>query len=80
MPYEAEIQIDVARDWVELVTVEDPNIVYEIRGDKEGVVQVKLTDLVEQGLARAVGFPEASADIDPEFANTLVVKEKLRFT
>ncbi|HHT68933.1 MAG TPA: hypothetical protein GXZ85_06735 [Firmicutes bacterium] len=76
LPSDAEILINVARDWIELIPMQDATTVYEIRGAKEGEVQVRLSDLAPEN-ARTVRFPEASSDIDPEFANTLVVKEYL---
>ncbi|NMB00549.1 MAG: hypothetical protein GX971_03375 [Firmicutes bacterium] len=76
LPAEAEVRIDVARDWVELIAVGNPNAVYELFGDKNGVVQVKLRDLLEDE-ARIVNFPDAQGEFDAEFANKLVVKEYL---
>ncbi|HBG00955.1 MAG TPA: hypothetical protein DDW87_05215 [Firmicutes bacterium] len=77
LPAEAEILIDVARDWVEFISVTNPNAVYEVRGEKDRVIQVTLATILAGGPTREVTFPEASADIDPAFANTLVVKEYL---
>ena len=77
LPLEAEIQIDVARDWIELIAVDDPSAVYELRGEKDAVIRVKLADLLAGEPSRVVRFPEAGGDFDPAFDNTLVVKEYL---
>lgn len=39
IPVDAEILITVERDWVELILIENPNAVYEIRGNESSVVQ-----------------------------------------
>ncbi len=77
IPVDAEILITVERDWVELILIENPNAVYEIRGNESSVVQKNVADLLENEPTRIVEFPKANAEIDSKFTNKLVVKEYL---
>lgn len=76
IPGNAEILINVDRDWIELSPSANPNAVYEITGSEQGEVIKKMADLLKEK-PKTVRFPKAGAQIDPEFTNKAVVKQYL---
>jgi len=74
IPAEAEIRVNVDRDWIEVTPSDNPQAVYEIAGGESGVVLVKVADLLTR-TARSVSFPEGSPD--PKYRDKLVVIEYL---
>ncbi len=78
IPANAEIRVNVDRDWVELTPSNNPNAVYEIDGpDSGGEVIKKVTDILK-GKPKVVSFPKAAgAAADPKFKNKLVVTQYL---
>jgi hypothetical protein len=77
IPANAEIRINVDRDWIEVAPFDNPNAVYEIAGRESGVVLTKVADLLKQ-TPRSVSFPAAGGDSsDPKFRDKLVVTEYL---
>jgi len=74
IPAEAEIRINVDRDWIEVTPSDNPHAVYEIAGGESGVLLVKVADLLKR-TPRSVSFPEGSPD--PKYRNKLVVTEYL---
>jgi hypothetical protein len=74
----AEIKINVDRDWIELVPIDKPNTVYEIIGPQSGgEVLLKIAD-VKKGKSRSVSFPKGSADKpDGKYKDKLVVTQYL---
>lgn len=77
IPANAEIRVNVDRDWVELMPTGSPTAVYEIAGAESGEVLRKLPDLAKQK-PRAVSFPKGTKDKpDPKFKDKLVVTEYL---
>ena len=77
IPAEAEIRINVDRDWIEVTPADNPHAVYEIAGGESGVLLVKVADLLKR-TPRSVSFPEASGGSpDPKYRNKLVVTEYL---
>jgi hypothetical protein len=77
VPANAEIRVNVDRDWVELVPANNPNAVYEIVGPETGEVVKKVTDILK-GKPRTVSFPKGTtAKPDPKFKDKLVVTQYL---
>jgi hypothetical protein len=77
IPANAEIRINVDRDWVELSPAGNLNAVYEITGPESGEKIVKLADLLKQK-PKLVAFPKGTqAKPDPKFKDKLVVTEYL---
>ena len=76
IPANAEIKINVDRDWIELIPSDNPNKVYEITGSEKGEVVKKVADILK-GKSRMVSFPKVSANIDPKFKDKLVVTQYL---
>jgi len=77
IPANAEIQITVDRDWIELTPSDNPNSVYEISGSESGTVTKAVADILK-GTPRAVKFPNASGNNpDPAFKDKLVVTQYL---
>jgi len=74
IPAEAEMRVNVGRDWIEVTPSDNPHAVYEIAGGESGVVLVKVADLLKR-TARSVSFPEGSPD--PKYRDKLVVIEYL---
>ena len=74
----AELKINVDRDWIELIPTGNPNSVYEIDGPQSGGdLILKVADILK-GKARAVSFPKGTADKpDPKFKDKLVVTKYL---
>jgi hypothetical protein len=77
IPANAEIRINVDRDWVELVPWNNPNAVYEIDGDPDGkVILTKVPNLLKAKPTRTVEFPKVTGGKpDPKFKNKLVVSQ-----
>ncbi len=77
IPANAEIRVNVDRDWVEVSPAGNPNAVYEITGPESGERIVKVADLLKQK-PKAVSFPKGTKDKpDPKFADKLVVTQYL---
>ncbi len=77
IPANAEIRVNVERDWVELMPAGNPNAVYEIAGSEVGEVIKKLPDLLKEK-PRTVSFPKGTKDKpDPKFKDKLVVTQYL---
>ena len=77
IPANAEIRVNVDRDWVELSPAGNPNAVYEIAGSEKGDVLNKVADMLK-GKPRMVGFPKGSAGKpDPKYKDKLVVMQYL---
>jgi hypothetical protein len=75
IPANAEIRVNVDRDWIEVSPSDNPNAVYEIPGKESGVVLIKVADLLKQK-PRSVTFPAASGGSpDPKFRDKQVVTE-----
>jgi hypothetical protein len=75
IPANAEIQVNVAQDWIELTPSNNPNAVYEISGNSEGDIVQKVSDILKSS-PRMVSFPQPSGGKpDPNFANKLVVTQ-----
>lgn len=74
IPADAEIRVNVDRDWIEVTPSGNPKAVYEIAGRESGVVLIKVADLLKR-TARPVSFPEGSPD--PKYRDKLVVIEYL---
>jgi hypothetical protein len=77
IPANAEIQIKVDRDWIEVTPSDNPNAVYEITGSESGVVTKSVADILK-GAPRLVKAPKPNAATpDPAFKDKLVVTEYL---
>jgi hypothetical protein len=77
IPANAEIRVNVDRDWIEVAPAGKPNVVYEIAGSGTGEVIKKVPDLLK-GKPRAVSFPKGTkAKPDPKFKDKLVVTQYL---
>jgi len=77
LPANAEIRLNVDRDWIELSPPGTPTAVYEITGPDSGEIVKKVTDILK-GKARTVAFPKGtSAKPDPKYKDKLVVTQYL---
>lgn len=77
IPANAEIKVNVERDWIELTPATNPNAVYEIAGSESGDVLKKVADILK-GKPKTVVFPKGSADKpDAKFKDKLVVTQYL---
>jgi hypothetical protein len=77
IPANAEIRVNVDRDWIELMPTGNPNSVYEIAGRESGEVVRKVVDILK-GKPRAVAFPKGSAaKPDQAYKDKLVVTQYL---
>jgi hypothetical protein len=73
----AEIRVNVDRDWIELISANNPDAVYEITGSESGEVLKKVADIIK-GKPRMVMFPKGvAAKPDPKFKDKLVVVQYL---
>ena len=73
IPANAEIRVNVDRDWVELSPAGNPNAVYEIAGSESGEVLKKVSDLLKEK-PKLVVFPKGTKDKpDPKLKDKLVV-------
>jgi hypothetical protein len=76
IPANAEIQVGVDRDWVELTPSDNPSAVYEINGES-GPVTKSVADILK-GTPRSIQAPKASGDKpDPAFKDKLFVARYL---
>ena len=76
IPANAQIRVNVDRDWIELTPGNNPNVVYEIHGPDTGEVIKKVADILK-GKPRAVSFPKKGAAPDPKYKDKLVVLQYL---
>lgn len=77
LPANAEIRINVDRDWVEFIQTGNPMAVYEVTGPDSGELVRKVADIVKDK-PRTVAFPKGSAaKPDPAFKDKLVVTQYL---
>ena len=66
IPANAEIRVNVDRDWIEVTPANNPNAVYEIHGPDSGEIIKKVADILK-GKPRIVSFPKARGrDARPE--------------
>lgn len=78
IPANAEIRINVDRDWVEFIQTGKPTTVYEIDGPQSGGEIVKKVAEILKGKSRTVAFPKGSKDKpDPKYKDKLVVGKYL---
>jgi hypothetical protein len=77
IPANAELRINVDRDWIELTPANNPNAVFEIDGPDSGETVKKVADILK-GKPRAIAFPKGTKDKpDPKFKDKLVVLQYL---
>jgi hypothetical protein len=77
IPANAQIKINVDRDWIEVTPSDNPNAVYEIAGSESGDVLKKVADILK-GKPRTVNFPKVvGGKPDPKFKDKLVVTQYL---
>ena len=77
IPANAEILVNVDRDWIEVTPASNPNAVYEIHGPDSGQVIKKVTEILK-GKPKLVSFPKPKgATPDPNFKDKLVVTQYL---
>lgn len=77
IPANAEIRVNVDRDWIELTPAGNPNAVYEIAGSESGEVLKKVTDILK-GKPKVISFPKGTkVKPDPKFKDKLVVTQYL---
>jgi hypothetical protein len=76
IPPNAEIKINVDRDWIELVPWNNPNGVYEITGIADKEVVKKVSYILKEK-PRIVSFPKKGTQVDPKFKDKLVVTQYL---
>jgi hypothetical protein len=77
IPANAEIRVNVDRDWVEVTPTGNLNAVYEIAGSDTGDVIKKVPDILKEK-PRAVSFPKSSGGKpDPKYKDKLVVTQYL---
>ncbi len=77
IPANAEIQVSVDRDWIELTPSDNPKAVYEISGSESGTVTKNVAEILK-GTPRLVNAPKASGDKpDPAFKDKLFVTRYL---
>jgi hypothetical protein len=73
----AEIRINVDRDWIELIQAGNPTTVYEIDGPDSGEIIKKVPDILK-GKSRTVAFPKGTAaKPDAKYKDKLVVAQYL---
>jgi hypothetical protein len=74
----AEMKINVDRDWIELIPTGNPNSVYEITGPQSGGEVVLAVADILKGKARSVSFPKGtSTKPDSKYKDKLVVTKYL---
>jgi hypothetical protein len=77
IPADAEMRINVDRDWIEVIPAGKPTSVYEITGSETGEVLKKVADILK-GKPRTVAFPASKGgNADPKFKNKLIVSQYL---
>jgi len=73
IPANAEIRVNVDRDWIELTPSDNPNTVFGINGPDSGEVIKKVSDLL-RSKPKLVSFPKVTGgNPDPKFKDKLVV-------
>jgi hypothetical protein len=77
IPDNAEIRVNVDRDWIEMTPSDNPDRVYEIHGPDSGEIIKRVSDLLMEK-SRWVRFPHGTASRpDPIFKDKLVVGKYL---
>jgi len=77
LPANAEIKINVERDWIEFIAAGKPDAAFEVTGPASGELVVKAADILK-GKPRAVSFPKGTAaKPDGKYKNKLVVTQYL---
>jgi len=77
IPANAQIRVNVDRDWIELTPGNNPNAVYEIHGPDTGEVIKKVADILK-GKPKVVSFPKPKGTTpDPKYKDKLVVTQYL---
>jgi hypothetical protein len=77
IPADAEIKVNVERDWIEVIPTGNPNEVYEITGPESGEI-IKTVAEILKGKPKVVSFPKGTkAKPDPKFKDKLVVTQYL---
>jgi hypothetical protein len=77
IPANAQIRVNVDRDWIEVTSASNPNAVYEIHGPDSGEIIKKVTDILK-GKPKLVSFPKPKgATPDPKYKDKLVVVQYL---
>jgi len=71
VPLTADIRINVAQDWIELIASGVPTKVFDLEGKDSGDVLVKAADVLK-GPSRTVALPKTSDSTDPAFKDKLV--------
>jgi len=75
IPADAEIRVNVDRDWIEVIPSNNPNAVYLIHGPDSGEIVKKVADLLKSK-PRTVAFPKPTGTTpDPKFKDKLVVSQ-----
>lgn len=68
---DAELKVNVDRDWAEFTPEKDPSTVYLLEGSDKGEVILKVADLFKTP-ARKVVLPKVGTAADPAFKDKLV--------
>jgi hypothetical protein len=77
IPANAQIRVNVDRDWIELTPGNNPNAVYEIHGPDTGEIIKKVADILK-GKPKLVSFPKPKGTTpDPKYKDKLVVTQYL---
>jgi hypothetical protein len=77
IPENAELRVNVDRDWIEVTPSDNPDRVYEMHGPDSGQVVKRVSDLLREK-PRLVRFPHGTASRpDPKYKDKLVVGEYL---
>ena len=77
IPANAQIRVNVDRDWIELTPGNNPNAVYEIHGPDTGEIIKKVTDILK-GKPKLVSFPKPKGTTpDPKYKDKLIVTQYL---
>ncbi|MGA2763609.1 MAG: hypothetical protein ABSG17_09625 [Spirochaetia bacterium] len=77
IPANAQIRVNVDRDWIELTPATNPNAVYEIHGPDTGEIIKKVADILK-GKPKLVSFPKPKGTTpDPKYTDKLVVRQYL---
>jgi hypothetical protein len=78
IPLNAEIRVNVDRDWIEVSPSDNPNAVYEIAGSESGAEVIKTVADILKGKPKTIAFPKGTKDKpDPKFKDKLVVTQYL---
>jgi len=77
IPSNAEIRVNVDRDWIELTPANNPNAVFEIHGPDTGEVIKKVADILKTK-PKLVSFPKPKGTTpDPKYKDKLAVTQYL---